>query len=128
MLKRKQIIETLKNYNLDINNYVVISGAAMVLLGLKDTTSDIDIAVTKEYYDYLLANYDCTFERINEKNNKVYFINGIINFGVDYYNNDCLKIDGIPVQKPEDIKKLKEFLNREKDNKDIELICKSLNK
>lgn len=125
MLNKKQIIKILKKYNLDTNNYVVISGSAMVLLGIKNTTNDIDISVTKEYYDYLLSNYKCSFERISENNNKVYFIDKTINFGIDYYTFDYLKIDEIPVQKIEDIIKLKESLNREKDRKDVELIYKN---
>lgn len=122
MLDKDAIIETLKRYNFDPNSYVVISGAAMVLLGIKECTSDIDIAVTKEYQDYLLANYDCTFEKLNIFNNKVYFIDNIINFSVDYYSTNNLFVDGIPVQNPEDIIKLKKHLNREKDKRDIDLI------
>ena len=125
MLDKKEIINTLKKYNLDSNNYIVISGAAMVLLGIKDKARDIDISVTKDYYNYLLKNYNCTLERINEYNNKVYFIDEVINFGIDYFDTDYIEIDGIYVQKPEAIIKLKKSLNREKDRKDIELINKA---
>ena len=52
-------------YRHDKNEYVVISGAAMALLGIKDHTSDIDIAVTEEYYDYLLKNVlDAVIQKI----------------------------------------------------------------
>lgn len=125
MLNKEQIIRILKEYDLDTNNYIVISGSAMVLLGIKDTTNDIDISVTKEYYDYLLTNYDCNLERINENNNKIYYIDKKINFGYDYYSFDSLKIEGIPVQKLDDIIKLKESLNRKKDQKDLELLRKN---
>ena len=47
-MNRKEIIEKLKQYNFDKSNYIVISGAAMVLLGIKDKTSDIDIATTQD--------------------------------------------------------------------------------
>ena len=123
-LYRDQIIKILKDLNLDSDNYLVISGAAMVLLGIKEYTTDIDIAVTKEYYNYLIANYNCVYERTNEFNNDCYIINNIINFGIDYYNNDKLNILGIPVQTIEDLIKLKEFLHRDKDSSDIELIKK----
>lgn len=122
MLDKEKIIKILKEYKLDTNKYIVVTGSAMVLLGLKETTNDIDISVTEEYYDYLLTKYNCTFERISEYNNKVYFIDKIINFGKDYYSNDNLRIEGIPVQKIDDIKKVKIHLNREKDKKDIEII------
>ena len=66
-MNKKDIIDTLKKYNFDSTKYIVISSAAMVLLGIKDTTKDIDIAVSDDYYEYLLKNYNCKFERINEK-------------------------------------------------------------
>lgn len=63
MLNKNQIMDIIKNSNLDDNNYIVISGTAIVFLDIKDCTNDIDIAVTKDYYDYLLSNYDCKFDR-----------------------------------------------------------------
>ena len=121
-MNKKEIIKKLKEYNFDINNYMVISGAAMVILGLKESTHDIDIAVAKDYYDYLLNNYDCKFDRVNEFNNKCYIIDDIINFGIDYYNKYNKKVNNIPVQSINDILKLKQFLNRKKDIEDIEKI------
>lgn len=128
MLNRNQIVEILNEYNLDKTKYIVISGAAMVLLGIKEKTRDIDISVTKDYYDDLLKNNNCVFEKINKHNNKVYFIDDVINFGIDYYSTDYLLADDIRIQKPENIKKLKQMLSREKDKQDIKLIDKFLNK
>lgn len=121
-MNKKNIIDLLHKYNFDSDKYLVISGAAMVLLGLKEQTSDIDIAVTEDYYEYLLDHYDCTFERINEYGKKVYFIDNIINFSTSYYTDDKIIINEIPIQKPKNILKLKKSLNREKDKIDIERI------
>ena len=121
-MNKEKILEILKEQGLDTNNYIVISGASMVLLGIKETTSDIDIAVKKDYYNYLLKNYNCTFDKVNMYNNKVYFIDNIINFGIDYYSQNYTIVDGIKVQNPEEILKLKKILNRNKDKKDIKLI------
>ena len=123
-LRKEDIIKLLQDINLDPNNYIVISGAAMVLLDIKEYTTDIDIAVTKDYYDYLLSNYNCVYERTNEFNNECYIINNIINFGIDYYDEDRIIINNIPVQTIPNLIKLKEFLKRDKDKKDIELIKK----
>ena len=123
-MNKKDIINILNKYKFDKDNYIVISGAAMVLYGIKDTTSDIDIAVSDEYYDYLLSNYNCTFERINEYNEKVYFIDNIINFSRTYYNEKKEYISNIPVQSIEKILELKQHLNRDKDKIDIEKIKK----
>lgn len=119
-MNRKEIIEKLKQYNFDKSNYIVISGAAMVLLGIKDKTSDIDIATTQDYNDYLVDNYNVTFEKINEYNEPVYFIDNIVNFAVTYYSDKKEYVEDIPVQNVNDILRLKKRLNREKDKIDIE--------
>ena len=122
-MSKNEIIKILKKYNFDNKKYIVISGAAMVLHGIKNSTSDIDIAVTKEYYEYLLKHYKCDFDKINPYNHKVYFIDNIINFGIDYFTSPVY-MDDIPIQKIDDILKLKNNLNRNKDKDDILLIQK----
>ena len=123
-MKKQEIIDILKKYNFDKSKYLVISGAAMVLLGIKEETSDIDIAVTKDYYNYLLDNYNTIFDRYNVFNNKCYIIDDIINFGVDYFDDERIIINNIPVQVPQQILDLKIYLNRKKDISDIEKIKK----
>ena len=119
-MNKEEIIEKLKEYNIDKNKYIVISGAAMVLLGIKDKTQDIDIAVKDGYKDYLVDNYNVTFDRMNEYNEPVYYIDDIINFAITYYTDKKEYVSGIPVQNVNDILKLKKGLNREKDKIDIE--------
>jgi hypothetical protein len=119
-MNRKEIIEKLKQYSFDKSKYIVIAGAAMVLLGIKDKTSDIDIATTQDYNDYLVDNYNVTFEKINEYNEPVYFIDNIVNFSVTYYSDKKEYVEDIPVQNVNDILRLKKRLNREKDKIDIE--------
>ena len=121
-MNKKDIINYLKKYDFDSNEYIVISGAAMVILGIKEETNDIDIAVSKKYYNYLLNNYDCKFDKFNEYNHACYFIDNIINFGIDYYNKNKDFISGIPIQTKENLIKLKKSLNREKDILDLEKI------
>ena len=123
-MKKDEIVKTLKKHNFDNSKYIVISGAAMVLLGIKETTSDIDIAVTKDYYNYLLENYNSKFDKVDEFNNACYLIDNIINFGVDWYSDKKEFINDIPCSNVNDILKLKEYLNRKKDIVDIEKIKK----
>lgn len=126
-MNKIEIENILKKYNFDKKNYMVISGAALVLLGIKDSTNDIDISVTKEYYDNLLKKYDCKLECIFNNIN-VYFIDNIINFSTNYYNeDDIISVNDIPVQKIESIKNLKLNLNKKKDIEDLNLIDKYLN-
>ena len=126
-MNKKEIINILEKYKFDKDKYLVISGAAMVLLGIKENTNDIDIVVAEKYFDYLLKNYNCTFEKINKYNKEVYFIDDIINFSTTYYEEDKYFVENIPVQQPEKILKLKRNLNRKKDINDIRLIEEYLN-
>ncbi len=121
-MNKEDIIKLLNQYNFDKNKYVVISGAAMVLLGIKPTTNDIDISVTPSYYEYLLNKYNCILEKEKDNEVKVYFIDNVINFSTDYFDNNLLFIEDIPVQSIDNLLLLKQSLNREKDKKDIELI------
>lgn len=126
-MNKQQIIKILKQYNFDSKEYIVISGAAMVLLGIKESTNDIDIAVTSNYSNYLLSKYECILEIINQYGVKVYFIDNIINFSTSYYSENKIFIDNIPVQSIQDIVNLKSKLNREKDKKDMKLIEEFIN-
>ncbi len=125
-MNKREIIEKVKKYNFDFSKYIVISGAAMVIRDVKEETSDIDIAVSDDYYLFLLKNYMCIFDRINQYNNKVYYIDDVINFAQSYYNCNYTIVEGIRVQELEDIKKLKENLNRKKNINDIKLLNKKM--
>lgn len=120
-MNKEEIIKTLDKYNFDKSKYIVLSGAAMVLYGIKESTNDIDIAITHDYYNYLVNNYDCKLETVIDNGN-IYYIDDIINFGPGYYTDNYSLINGIRVQTIEEILNLKKNLNREKDVKDIELI------
>lgn len=63
MFNKEDILNILKEYDFDSRKYIVISGAALVLRGIKETTTDIDIAVNDELYTHLLKEYDCVFEK-----------------------------------------------------------------
>src|SRR5574344_1834873 len=110
-MNRIDIINTLHKYELNNTKYMVLSGAAMVLYGIKDSTDDIDISLDDTYYDELLTKYDCVLEMGKDD---VYYIDNVINFGRDYYNKeDIVYVDNIPVQSIDAIIKLKKSLNRD---------------
>lgn len=115
-MTRKDIIETLNNYNLDKDKFIIISGAALVLQNFSDQTHDIDIWVPKDYYEFLLNNYNCEFDRINEFGNKAYMIDNVINFGIDFYPDNYECINDYKVASLRDCYNVKKFLNRDKDN------------
>lgn len=125
-MNRLEILEKLKEYDFDSGEYVVISSAALVIHGIKEETKDIDISVTPKYYKYLEENYDCELEKYDAKNDvNIYYIDGVINFGTNYYSDlpdDFVVISGIRVQSISAITNLKTMLNRPKDLNDLELI------
>lgn len=118
-MNRKDIIRELKKYNFNPKKYIVTSGAAMVLYGFKDETTDIDIATTKEYKKELLKKYNCKLENIEKD---AYMIDDVVNFEANYYKRRREYIEGFPVMQVMDIIMLKQKLNRPKDRKDLKLI------
>lgn len=123
MKNKNEILSILNEYDIDKNEFIILSGAAMVIKGVKDITNDIDIAVSNKLYDELLNKYNCFFEK-EVLGYKVWFIDDI-NFSEHYY--DDLEYDyflGYKVQTLESILKLKRELNRDKDKDDIDKILK----
>ena len=118
-MNKKQIINIINEYKLDKTKFVVISGAALVLLDIEDNAHDIDICCSNDYYEYLLKNYECKYERTNEWGKKAYMIDDIINFGLSFDPKNIVVVDGIKCASLKDILELKKFLNRDKDKKII---------
>lgn len=127
-LNKEQILNILKKYNFDKNEFIILSGASMVMYGIREYTSDIDIAVSNNLYNNLINNYKCTLERYDEQNKvNVYFIDNVINFSTNFYNDCKYKIiDNIKCQTIDAIIKMKKSFNREKDLRDIKELEKYL--
>ena len=50
-MDRETILKELRELDLDRNEYLIISGASLVVHGLLDKTSDIDLSCSKEFYE-----------------------------------------------------------------------------
>lgn len=127
-MNKQEIIKIIEKYKLDKSQFVVISGAALVLLGIENKARDIDICCTEYYYNYLIQNYNCVFERVNEYGKNAYLIDNIINFGLSLMPKNIEIIDGIQCASLIDILELKKFLKRDKDKeliKKLELIIQN---
>ena len=127
------ILKYLEEYNLPKDEFVIFSGAALVLRNIKDSTNDVDLIVTENLENHLLNKYknikiDCYDE---ENGKKIYNINNNLNFTSNLLyileNNEYEIINGYKVQTIESIIKFKQKLNRPKDIKDIEIIKNYLN-
>ena len=121
-MNKDEIINLINKYKLDKTKFIVISGAALTLHEIKKNANDIDIWCGKDYYNYLLDNYNCKYERTNEYGEKAYLIDNIINFGTSFKPKEIDIIEEIQVASLKDILELKIELNRDKDKKDIEIL------
>lgn len=50
-MNKVEVFEKLDKLDLDKNNYIIISGASLVVQDVIDDTSDIDLSCSKEYYN-----------------------------------------------------------------------------
>ena len=50
-MNKVEVFEKLDKLDLDKNNYIIISGASLVVQDIIDDTSDIDLSCSKEYYN-----------------------------------------------------------------------------
>ena len=122
-MNRKEIIEVLNKLDLPKSEYVVLSGASMVMQKVKSKTSDIDISVSKELFGILKNNATIVNSFLGYD---VYKVNG---YEVEFSNNysffdksNAVLINDIYFQDLNSIKKMKESFNRDKDKKDIKKI------
>lgn len=122
-MNRKEIIEVLNKLDLPKSEYVVLSGASMVMQKVKSKTSDIDISVSKELFGILKNNATIVNSFLGYD---VYKVN---DYEVEFSNNysffdksNAVLINDIYFQDLNSIKKMKESFNRDKDKKDIKKI------
>lgn len=127
-MTKNDIIEILNNYNLDKDNFIIISGAALVLQNFSNQTHDIDIWISKDYYEHLLSNFNCEFDRINEFGNKAFMIDDVINFSFDFCPKNYVYINGYKVASLRDCYNVKKLLNRDKNKELLLKLEKELNK
>lgn len=122
-MNRKEIIEVLNKLDLPKSEYVVLSGASMVMQKVKSKTSDINISVSKELFGILKNNATIVNSFLGYD---VYKVN---DYEVEFSNNysffdksNAVLINDIYFQDLNSIKKMKESFNRDKDKKDIKKI------
>jgi len=122
-MNRKEIIEVLNKLDLPKSEYVVLSGASMVMQKVKSKTSDIDISVSKELFGILKNNATIVNSFLGYD---VYKVN---DYEVEFSNNysffdksNAVLINDIYFQDLNSIKKMKKNFNRNKDKNDIKKI------
>lgn len=126
MLYKEDIIKILKNMDLPLSDYWITSGAGLVIHGVKDSTRDIDLGCTTNLVDYFIKK-GCKYRVLND-NSKIVEVNDKVEILENWFVDEIMFIDGLPVGSLESIKKQKLQLGRDKDIKDIRLIDEYKNK
>lgn len=119
LMNKKEIISKLKNINLDLNEIIVISGASLVVQNIIDNTTDIDLSCSEDYYKKIKWEEKLGAAKTNIKYYDVFEIGN--NF---YFPDEVVIIDGIKFMNLKECLKVKEELNRPKDQKVIEFLKK----
>ncbi len=119
LMNKKEIISKLKNINLDLNEIIVISGASLVVQNIIANTTDIDLSCSEDYYKKIKWEEKIGAAKTNIKYYDVFEIGN--NF---YFPDEVVIIDGIKFMNLKECLKVKEELNRPKDQKVIEFLKK----
>lgn len=120
MLDKKQIIARLEELHLDDTKYWVITGGAMVLYGLREQTSDIDLGCTSDLAD-LLQQEGFPVERMPDGTRKIVVAEDVEIFE-NWLEDKVERFEGVPVISIQGLIEMKRALGREKDFRDIQLI------
>lgn len=120
MLRKQEIIRLLKETAFDSKEYWVVSGAAMVLYGIRDTTRDIDLGCTTPMADEL-ENKGYPVEALPDGSRRIVFSETIELFE-NWIEGQAVLLEGLPVVSIDGLLRMKEKLGREKDLNDILLI------
>lgn len=110
-MNKETILKKLKELELNKEDFIIISGASLVLQNIIETTNDINLACNKDYYQ--LVNW--------EENKTVdYQIKGkdFFTISTTFYNEDnYILIEGYKCMTLDGCLKIKRLLNRPKDQK-----------
>ena len=126
MLNKEEIIRLLKEAAFDAGEYWVMSGAAMVLYGIRDVTRDIDLGCTSKLADELEGG-GYPSEVLSDGSRRIVFSEEIELFE-NWIEDQAVLLEGIPAVSLKGLIRMKEKLGREKDRNDILLIKEHLAK
>ena len=94
-MNRTEYLAKLDALNLDKDRYCIVAGGVMLLYGLREDTSDIDLQVDPDYFEELKSRFDV---RKSPKFNYLYELNDEVEAAVLPLNPaDIRHVDGYPV-------------------------------
>ena len=124
-MNRQEILDRLKAFPYDRNEYWIVAGSAMVIYGIREETGDIDLGCSARMAD-LLESDGVPFGRAKDGYRRFEAGEGMEIFEEWLYGS-VVKIDGFQVISPRGLIEMKRKLGREKDLRDIRAIEAFLN-
>ena len=126
-MKKIELLNLLKELNFPKDEYYVLSGASLVLRGIKEEANDLDLCISEELFNQIKDKFNLIQEKKNECG--FYKINDNLEIVVD--KKDDFKMEIGKKYNLEDLQTILDFKikrNKPKDQKDIENIKKHLEK
>ncbi len=124
-MKKEEFMNLVDSLNLDNKDYCIISGGALLLHGLKESTHDVDIYVNENGFNKL--NNQFKIEKTDDNKYKVKENVECFLRDDEYLEKERVVVNGYSLQSLEKILELKLELNRPKDLEDIKALRKVLN-
>ena len=124
-MKKMEFLNLLEKLHVPKDEYYVLSGASLVLRGIKDEASDLDLCISEELFNQIKDKFNLTEEKKNECG--FYKINDNLEIVVD--KKEDFKIEIGEKYNLEDLQTILDFKikrNLPKDKKDIENIKRYL--
>ena len=124
-MRKIELLNLLEKLNFPKDEYYVLSGASLVLRGIKEEANDLDLCISEELFDQIKDKFNLTDEKKNECG--FYKINDNLEIVVDKKEN--FKMETGEKYNLEDLQTILYFkINRNlpKDKKDIDNIKKYL--
>lgn len=135
MFKLEEAVKTIKGLGLEVGEYFIYMGGSMLIHDLREETHDLDVGLTTEAFERMMKRADAENggwgKAWKERRGTIETEFGEVEFfdKGEKLDEGIITIEkGIACQKLEDILKMKEYLNREKDQKDIVKLRERLNK
>ena len=126
-MKKIELLNLLEELNFPKDEYYVLSGASLVLRGIREEANDLDLCISEELFNQIKDKFNLTDERKNECG--FYKINNNLEIVVD--KKEDFKMEIGEKYNLEDLQTILDFKikrNKPKDQKDIENIKKHLEK
>lgn len=119
-MKKEEIAARLDAFPYDMDGFWLITGAALVLFGVREETEDIDMGCSTEAANRLEA--DGHLYQVTEDGKRWFKIHGEFEVFENWLYGSVEQLDGYPVMSLQGIREMKQRLGREKDLRDIQLI------